>query len=136
MLDELAKRNPNFDERNSVRVVLADGQSWALPKPWLELRPGFKDGKSAAAYPVFSYGPEIEVLVTLISETEGFLEQILGIATLGARLLQSNYNLTDADLDQLLAYRRDDAASIAWGAAVIEIATGRSGPKVGCAGGG
>jgi hypothetical protein len=135
MLNELAKRKPNFDETNSVRVVLADGQSWALPKPWLELRPGFKDGKSVAAYPVFTYGPVIEALVAVISEADGFLEQISALATLGARLLQFHYELTDADLDQLLAYRRNDPASVGWSAAVMETATGRNGPKVGCAGG-
>jgi hypothetical protein len=33
MPDEAAKRKPNFDERNSALVILADGQTWYIPKP-------------------------------------------------------------------------------------------------------
>jgi hypothetical protein len=134
MINESAKRKATFDEVNSVRVVLADGQAWAIAKPWLELRPGFRDGRSAAAYPVFTYGPEIGELVELITMAQGFIQQISVLATLAAKLLLYQYELADEDLDQLLAYRKSDPTSIAWGQSVLEVAIGRSGPKVSSAG--
>ena len=135
MLDEPAKRRSNFDERNSEPVRLADGQLWHVPKPWLEIRPQFKGGKAATACPVYSYGPTIEALLEAISGAELFVQQIALYATLGAELLLWHYDLSDADLDQLLAYRRHDPASIEWSERIIAIATGRSGPKVLSAGG-
>ena len=135
MLDETAKRKPNFDAANSVPVVLADGQAWAVPKPWLEIRPVFRDGRAASAWPAYSYGPDLDRLVERVAEAELFTNQVAAVATLAAELLRHQYELSDPDLDQLLAYRRDDPVSIEWTGQVIEIATGRSGPKAGCAGG-
>ena len=63
MLDEAAKRKPNFDERNAAPVVLADGQTWYVPKPWLEVRPVFRGGKAVRAYPVLTCGPELDALI-------------------------------------------------------------------------
>jgi len=136
MLDEAAKRKANFDEVNSVRVVLADGQPWAVPKPWLEIRPTFRGGKVASSYPVLTYGPELEALVDVIGQAEELCDQIAGVATLADCLLQWHYELSDADLDQLLVFRRGDPASVEWTERVIETATGRNGPKVRRAGGG
>ena len=51
MIDEKSRRKESFDQRNSVPVVLADGQTWHLPKPWLELHPVFRDGKVAFVIP-------------------------------------------------------------------------------------
>jgi hypothetical protein len=135
-LDELVKRKDNFDEANSVRLTLADGQEWAIPKPWLEIRPAFRDGKAVNNYPVFTYGPELEALVEAIASAEGELERLCGIATLAAYLLQKQYDLHDEDLDQLLAFRHGDPDSAEWATRIIQIATGRSGPKAACAGGG
>jgi len=136
VLNETAKRKANFDEANSVRVVLADGQAWAVPKPWLEIRPVFRGGEVVSNYPVFTYGPGLEALLDAIARADGLSEQIAGVATLAACLLQWHYELSDLDLDQLLAFRRGDPASAHWTERVIETATGRSGPKVGRAGGG
>jgi len=136
VLDEVLKRKPNFDEPNSVRVTLADGQAWAVPKPWLEIRPVFRGGKAASNYPAYTYGPELDDLLAAIAEAEGQLEQLCAVASLAADLLRSHYDLADEDLDQLLAFRRGDPASAEWVERVIEIAAGRSGPKAGRAGGG
>lgn len=135
MLAEQQKRKDNFDESNSVGVVLADGQTWHLPKPWLEIRPVFHKGKAGAAYPAFSYSAALDALVGAVADADRFVDQVSAVATLAADLLLWHYDLTDVDLDQLLAYRRHDPASIEWTERVVAIATGHSGPKVLSAGG-
>ncbi len=134
-LDEFSKRKPNFEERNSTAVALADGQTWWIPKPWLEIRPVFQDGKAVNNYPVFTYGRELDDLIEAISSAEGVCDQLVGVATLAAYLLRWHYYLEDLELDRLLAFRRADVDSQAWVNAILRIATGRNGPKVGSAGG-
>jgi hypothetical protein len=135
MLDELSKRKPNFDERNSAPVILADDQAWFVPKPWLEIRPVFRGGRAVSAYPVLTCGAELDGLVEAMSECENLSGQVMAIASLAASLLSWHYDLTDAELDGLLAFRRADEQSLNWLREVCDIATGRSGPKVWCAGG-
>jgi hypothetical protein len=135
MLNEAEKRKPNFSERNSAAVVLADGQEWWIPKPWLEIRPVFRGGKADGAYPAYGYGPDLNRMIERVAEAELFTDQVAAVATLAASLLCWQYDLSDPDLDQLLAYRRNDPDSVEWTRLVIEIATGRSGPKVSSAGG-
>ena len=55
---------------------------------------------------------------------------LIGAASLGAYLLSQNYDLSDADLDQLFVFRIGDPSSRDWAMAVLQIATGQSGPKV------
>ncbi len=128
-LSELERRKSNFDEVNSVGVTMADGQIWFLPKPWLEIRPTFRGGRATGNYPVNTYGPEIDSLVNSIAEVEDSLERLSGIASLGAYLLTQQYTLDDGDLDGLLCFRLDDESSTEWARQVINVATGRSGPK-------
>jgi len=135
MLDETSKRKPNFSEPDSVRVVLADGQPWAVPKPWLEVRPVFHRSVAVSSWPAYTYSPELDRLIERVAEADGFYAEVAAVATLAAELLCWHYDLADADLDQLLAYRSGDPASLEWTGQVIEIATGRSGPKAGSAGG-
>jgi hypothetical protein len=129
MIDERAKRKPNFDERNAAPVVLADGQTWHVPKPWLEIRPVFRRGKAVAAYPVLTCGPELDELVEAMSDCEDLHTQVAAVATLAAHLLLWHYDLADQDLDQILAFRAADDRSLDWLRQVVGIATGRSGPK-------
>ena len=136
MLDEKSKRKPNFDERNAAPVVLADGQSWWVPKPWLETRPVFRGGKAVTAYPVLTCGPTLDALIEAIAEAEDGIVQISFVASLAAHLLTWHYDLADAELDQLLAFRSADEASANWMREIFAIATGQSGPKACRAGGG
>jgi hypothetical protein len=135
MLNEAEKRKPNFDERNSAPVVLADGQTWHVPKPWLEIRPVFRRGKAVSAYPVLTCGAELDGLVEAMSECEDLDSQVVAVASLAAHLLCWHYELTDAELDGLLCFRAADAASVNWLREIFGIATGRSGPKAYSAGG-
>jgi len=134
-MTEASKRKDNVDEANSVPVVLADGQTWWLPKPWLEIRPVFRGGKVVSTYDVVTCGPDLDEMIEAISEAETITAQVVGAASLAAHLLRFHYDLTDEDLDQLLRFRLSDPASLDWVKAVIEVATGRSGPKLSGAGG-
>lgn len=135
MLDEAAKRKPNWSERNSAPVVLADGQSWWVPKPWLEIRPVFRGGRAVSAYPVPTQGPELDELVDAMAECEDRAGQVMAAASLAAHLLCWHYELTDAELDGLLAFRLLHDESAEWMREIFAIATGQSGPKVWSAGG-
>jgi len=135
MIDESSKRKPNFDERNAAPVVLADGQTWFIPKPWLEVRPVFRGGRAVAAYRVLTCGPELDGLVEAMADCEDLDSQVTAVASLAAHLLCWHYELTDAELDGLLAFRAADETSLSWLRQVFAVATGRSGPKACCAGG-
>jgi hypothetical protein len=135
VIDETTKRKANFDERNAAPVILADGQTWFVPKPWLEIRPVFRGGKPVSAYRVLTCGSELDGLVEAMAEAEDLDSQVIGIASLAAYLLRWHYELTDAELDELLAFRCSDPASLNWLRDVMSIATGRSGPKASRAGG-
>jgi hypothetical protein len=135
VIDEPSKRKENFDERNAAPVVLADGQTWLVPKPWLEIRSVFRGGKAVTAYPVLTCGPELDALLEAIGEAESKIDEISFVASLAAHLLLWHYDLADAELDQLLAFRHADEASANWLRQVLEIATGQSGPKACRAGG-
>jgi hypothetical protein len=136
LIDERSKRKPNFDERNSAPVVLADGQSWFIPKPWLEIRPVFRGGRAVTAYRVLTCGAELDALVEALADSEDLDGQVTAVASLAAHLMCWHYELTDAELDGLLAFRAADAASLSWLRDIFAVATGRSGPKVCSAGGG
>src|SRR5262245_20877097 len=135
MIDEKAKRKENFDERNAAPVVLADGQTWFVPKPWLEIRPVFRGGKALTAWRVLTCGPELDALIDALSECDDLDGQVTAAASLAAHLLCWHYDLTDAQLDELLAFRCADHSSLNWMREVLAIATGRSGPKASSAGG-
>jgi hypothetical protein len=129
MISGASRRKPNFDEDHSVPVVLGDGQAWYLPKPWQEIRPVFKGGRAASAYPVLTCGPELDALVEAISGCEEFLPRISAVASLAAHLLGRQYELSDSELDELLRVRLGEDMSDSWIIQVIDVATGRSGPK-------
>jgi hypothetical protein len=135
MLDEVGKRKADkFDEANSVPVMLADGQAWHIPKPWYTICPVFEAGKAKTSYPFYTYGKDDDELIEFIGEAETLSTQICGVATLAARLLQHQYELTDSELDQLLCFRDGEPDSEEWLRAVMRVATGCSGPKVFAAG--
>jgi len=129
MTDERVKRKPGFDDRNSVRITLADGDRWAFPKPWLEVHASFRDGRAVSTYLVLTYGPDLDELVKAVGECRDNAALIIGSATLGAFLLRHNYDLTDEDLDRLFAVRVDDPSSWEWARAIIEVATGCGGSR-------
>jgi hypothetical protein len=63
----------------------------------------------------------------MLAEFEHFDE--IASATLAGRLLRTQYNLDDGELDELLAFRTDDVGSLAWMGHAVEIATGLCGAR-------
>lgn len=126
MIDEAAKRRETFDEDASSPIVLADGQSWCLRKPTIELRTTFRNGKAAAAYPVPTLSRELDNLVAAIAEADDNNAVLIGAATLGAALLVPNYDLTDSELDTLFSGRPGDPDSWDWARSVMDVATARN----------
>ena len=79
---------------------------------------------------MLTYGPELDSLVKALGECDDNSALLIGAASLGAYLLSENYHLSDADLDRLFVFRVGDSLSWDWAITVINVATGRSGPKV------
>jgi hypothetical protein len=131
VLDELSRRKDNFDERDSVAVTFVDGQVFFLPKPWLDVRPSFRAGMATTCYTCYTNGPLIDGLVDLSADADDPFERVAATASIAAVMLQWHYELDDSELDRLLAFRIGDESSADWPSAVIDVATGRSGPKVG-----
>jgi hypothetical protein len=129
LIDEKTVRKPTFDEANSAPVVLGDGQSWFLPKPWLEVRPVFRGGRAVDTLPVMTTGPEFDALRDAVHAAEGD-DIILTAANLAAYMLSRNYDLADEQFATILAFR--DGAT--WLRDVVRHAAGVSAPKAGCAG--
>jgi hypothetical protein len=131
MLNELEKQKTDLVERDSVRVKFADGQEWAILKPYLTVRPVFKDGVSTGTYRAFSYGQPVDDLLGMLAGADHADDVVSAAATLAGCLLRLQYDLDDNDLDQLLAFRVDSPESIGWVSRVVEIATGKFGRRIG-----
>lgn len=129
MLDEKALRRPNFDELNSAPVVLADGQTWSLPKPVLIVRPVFRGGRAVDSVPVLTCGPEFTERKDAVFAAEG--EAIIPAgADLAAYMLLRHYDLSDDQLGELLGFD----AGAGWLREVMAVANGLTAPKVSSAG--
>jgi hypothetical protein len=129
MLDERSLRRPSFDESNSAPVVLADGQTWYLPKPFLRLRPVFGGRRATGFGPVTTSDPEWNELRRAIQDAaEG--EILIPIANLGAHMLARNYDVSDDQLGDLFGWDENQT----WASSVMAIANGRTGPKAGSGG--
>lgn len=129
MLDERDFRREEIDLDRSVAVLMGDGGEWLLPKPWVEIHPVFEGGRPVDKWLVFTYGPELDGLIRAISEAEDGSLRILAAVGLGAYLLRRNYELSDEQLAEVLVFRCGDPESEAMVKAILDVATGRTGPK-------
>ena len=130
VVDEPGKRKDCFDEANSVWVDFANGNRLAVPKPWLQIRPLFRRGKPVNTCRVFTYSEEIDGLIEAIGDAANIGEFVSGVASLGAYLLGQQYDLADAELNNILAYNATEPSTLEWTQTLIDIARGRSGKKV------
>jgi hypothetical protein len=128
MIDEESRRREEFQEA-STWVTLADGQRWAIPKPYLAIFPTFRDGLAVESFQHLTYGPHIDAMMEAIRECEDLEGRLLKVLTMGAYLLHRNYDLSDAELEELFVYRLDDPASAEMVGAILDVAAGR-GKKV------
>lgn len=145
MLNEMEKRRPEFAPESNP-VVLDDGQTWYLPKPMVSLRPQFSGGKSAGLAAMTTLGDEFDSLIKAIDDGNEFnraieageidaepydlATNINDVLNVGAFLLLRNYDLTDAELISLFAWRggKDLGTSNAMATAILDTARGRA-PK-------
>lgn len=107
MIDETTRRLPEWSE-HSVWITLADGNQYAFPKPWLEIRGHFSAGKPTGLSARTTFGPELDEGVELIHQAESNHDLIIATLTLGAFLLRLQYDLSDEELQDLLAFRFAD----------------------------
>ena len=124
---EASRRKPDVDLDICTPIMLADGQEWWLPRPWLEIVPHFENGKAVARSKLFTCGPELDLLLEAIGQEEDPAKEILATLTLGGFLLLRNYDLADEDLERLFVYRPRDPVSQEMLRSIINVATGSSG---------
>lgn len=113
MLDEKALRRPDFTE--GVRLKLADGQEWEIPRPVYQIFPRFADDGSVTVHSKVTFGGEIDYFLDLDEAPEGtaIVDDIARRMSVMAKLLRRNYSLTNDDLGVLLSMNRRDPESAA-----------------------
>jgi len=129
MIDEMAARRPDF--RPDVKVRLADGQDWFLPRPMVTFTlsfaaddgPGFKRSD-------LGFGPDYMDLLQRFYDSDG-AEQLNAAARMVCRVVRLNYDLDDETLATLLVYRPSDESNLAMWSELVDIATGNPSPKGG-----
>ena len=130
MIDEKSKRKDNFDEANSVPIVLADGQAWHFEKPWVRLKPlkrrvKFAGGKMSSLR-LETDDPDFDRLRSaLFDSSESFYGPLCDMA---AFLLLRQYNLTDEELSDLIVFEEATENGNPWIAELIGVVAGTS-PK-------
>ena len=109
-LDEKSLRKHEFSE--GLKVTLADGQEWVLPRPRIRFKPQIKDGKvEIGGGP--SFGPEFDdKLDILFGVTEADPAERLRVKfEVVVRLLATNYDLEPDDFGQLIVLEPGDPVS-------------------------
>lgn len=136
MLDEKALRRSTF-QVDSVPVVLADGQEWKIPRPYVELFPRFEGGRLITVGEGTHFGEEFDGLMKTLADgaVEDSGVKFADYFPVAAFLLRWNYDLTDDALMLLLRHRLGDESSVERMGAVLDVALGR-GPKASAAGDG
>ena len=124
MVIEPSKRRETIDLENSEPIVMADGQTWWLPKPLLILTPVFENGKPVNHWNCFRYGTELDQVLEMIPAAQDNAQAVVITIGLAAKLLLHNYDLTDEELSQVLFYRIGDPDSDRILRDVIDVATG------------
>jgi hypothetical protein len=109
-LDEKSLRKPEFSE--GLKVTLADGQDWTLPKPRIRFKPRIVDGRVEIGGGA-SFGPEFDdKLDILFGVTDADPSERLRVKfEVAVRLLASNYNLEPDNFAELIVLEPGDPAS-------------------------
>ena len=109
-LDEKSLRKLTFSE--GLKVTLADGQEWTLPKPRIRFKPRIVDGRvEIGGGP--SFGPEFdEKLDILFGITPGDPAERLRVKfEVAIRLLATNYDLEPDNFAELIVLEPGDPVS-------------------------
>jgi hypothetical protein len=128
---EPSKRRPDFHEP-TVPILLADGQTWHFPKPHVYLSPQVIGGRVVSMSGNTTFGAEFDSLVAALkeaAESDNAYQILHATAALGCFMLTLNYDLTDAELRELLTFRVDLPDTWDRVKAIMGVAYGR-GPKL------
>lgn len=123
-LIESSRRKPEVDIETCMPITLADGQTWYFPRPWLEIRPIFRESKAATYTRLLTCGDELDTLLQSIGAEEDGIAQAMSILTLGAFLLLRNYDVADDELGRLFVLRPNDPDSDRVLHDILDVATG------------
>lgn len=104
---ELGRRRPTFWGGRGIR--LANGEVWNLPGP----EAAFRSNEGRTSYPA---------LARAICEADGESDRGLAELALAIFLLNLNYDLSSADLQELLAFEPGSDALRGWREALREMA--------------
>ena len=124
MLDEKSLRKPGFLE--GVRIKLADGQEWEIPKPVYQIFPKFQDDGSCSVHSKVTFGGEIDYFLDLDAAPEGadIVDDITRRMMVMGKLLRRNYDLTGEQLSSLLSMNRREPESAAMWLVIDRILVG------------
>ena len=122
-LDEASSRRPDF--LGGAAVVLADGQTWTLPRPRSHFVP---DDDASGVRRGWNLGDEYGVLFDRLLEADDDMAMIAGEFALARFLILRNYALTPAQANGLLRFgygATADPEAADMRSAVMAVATGR-----------
>ena len=128
MPDEASARRPEFSD--GPKVVLGDGQTWTLPRPWLRLYPNRDGDGRIGVGGGLSFGSDFEELIDELTgcDPDDHAGRLAIQFRMAASLLLRNYTLTDRDLRRLLVVDAQDPDCRDRWARLNQVLTGRS-PK-------
>jgi hypothetical protein len=137
-LNEAEKRRPDF--RGGRPVVMADGQEWSLARPRVRFVPADNDAGFVTYLdgPGDGYNELLDRRLAVQADPGATLAALIPLdLEIGKRLLLANYDLTTAELGQVLqlGYDPDDADGARILDEVLAVAFGQLAPKPSAGGG-
>jgi hypothetical protein len=137
-LNEAERRRPDF--QGGRPVVMADGREWFLARPRIRFVPADNDVGFATYLdgPGDGYNELLERRSALRSRPDATLGELVALdVEIAKRLLTANYDLTTAELAQLIrfGYDAEDAEGERLVDDVLSVAFGQRAPKPSAGGG-
>jgi hypothetical protein len=105
---ETAMRRPTFEP--GIAIKLDDGQEWEFPRPRVKWRMVLREDVRVLAGRTH-FGPEFDEMRERLNAAENDGDYLMASFTVAAWLLRRNYDLTEAEALDLLAYDTEDEAN-------------------------
>ncbi len=119
---ESERRRPEFLGGRAVR--LADGQEWTVPLPRVRMKPRRDESGEVQLAAFFTFGDAYDLKWARLNQARDVIEEKAAICNLAFDLLQRNYDLSDEECAELLAWFEGDDAGTAMLSALYDIASG------------
>lgn len=116
-------RRPDANWDDTVPIVLADGQTWHFPKPYVDCVPTFTDGKAS-----ITFESEFKPFFDRMDSAELAMDALIARCELERFMLLKLYDLSDADLSSILRWRTSSDADNERRQEILNVAMG-IGPK-------